>query len=120
MGMSSGQLPLLPQQVQAVQNLLCAPHGKGGNDDLVMVIVAVGDGFRQFVKCRFFVLMITIAVRTLNEQIISLAGDDRIMHQERARYAPNPQRRRHGSFCRLPLRSAPRKRSRGYGRRPYR
>ena len=38
------------------------------NDDLVMVIVAVGDGFRQFVKCRFFVLMITIAVRTLNEQ----------------------------------------------------
>ena len=64
-----------------------------------MVIVAVGDGFRQFVKCRFFVLMITIAVRTLNEQIISLAGDDRIMHQERARTPQIPREDDTGRFA---------------------
>ena len=44
-------------------------------------------------------LMITIAVRTLNEQIISLAGDDRIMHQERARTPQIPREDDTGRFA---------------------
>ena len=78
------ELSLLAQEVQAIQDFLRAAHCERGDDHLVAVVVAVGDGFGQFVERRFLVLVVAVAVGAFNEQIIRLTRNDGIVHEQRA------------------------------------
>ncbi len=72
----------MPQQVQTIEDFLRPPHREGGDDHLVVIAVAVGDGFRQFVERGLFVLVIPVAVGAFNEEVIRLLRGDRIVHEE--------------------------------------
>ena len=77
-----GQFALALEDVQTVEDLLRALHGKGGDDDLFALAVAVGDGVGQFLVADVLVLVVAVAVGGLHEDVIGLGRAFGVAHDE--------------------------------------
>ena len=77
-----GQLALALEDVQAVEDLLRAFHGKGGDDDLFALAVAVGDGVGQLLVADVLVFVVAVAVGGFHEDVIGLGRAFGIAHDE--------------------------------------